>query len=172
MPISFKKLDENKFSWLKKSIFYESLDDSDEDIYLEYCSKYTKDIKKYLRVINLWGIYYFPKEFLVLFYKIKPLKEISKLFDITRDKFYEFLRDSLLSDNICHYTIKMNKIDFLKNLYDCGYEKTNVDCLLALKNLEILKYLVNNGHYYDRELLLELCLFECFEKLKKMKQLF
>ena len=154
MPISFKKLDENKFSWLKKSIFYESLYISDEDIYLEYCSKYTKDIKKYLRVINLWGVYYFPKEFLVLFYELKPLKEISELFDITGDKFYEFLIESLFVENVCHYAIQKNQLDFLKNLHDCGYEKTNEECILAFKNIKILRYLIGNGHHYDNEELL------------------
>ncbi len=46
------------------------------------------------------------------------------------DKFYQFLRESLFVDNIFYYTIKINKIEFLKNLHDCGYQKSEKGCLL------------------------------------------
>lgn len=82
-------------------------------------------------------------------------KEISELFDITGDKFYEFLLESLFVENIFHYAIYRNQLDFLKNLHDCGYQKSDKDFLLALNNLNMLKYIVKNCNFYDDELLLE-----------------
>uniref|UniRef100_A0A6C0AEW6 Uncharacterized protein n=1 Tax=viral metagenome TaxID=1070528 RepID=A0A6C0AEW6_9ZZZZ len=150
--ISIKRLNTNKFSWLQNSHFYKNIDNFDEPVYLEYCSKYTKDIKKYLRVINLWGVTYFPKEFIYLFYKTKPLKEISELFDSTGDPLYDFLIESLFSDDISYWAVKKNQLHFLENLYECGWE-IKLNCDVAIDNLVILKFLHKIGCKFDEELL-------------------
>ena len=168
MSISIKRLNQSKYSWLKNSIFYKSLDflDEDEILNIEYCSKYTKDIKKYLRVINLWGVEYFPKEFLFLFYQTKPLKEITDLVEVTKSNFYEFLLESLFVDDVIHWAIIRGQIDFLKNLYNKDdeenhyriHEKADKDCILALNNIEILKYLLENRYViFHENLLLKAC---------------
>ena len=155
--ISIKRLNQSKYSWLKNSIFYKSLDLSDENeiLNLEYCSKYTKDIKKYLRVINLWGIEYFPKEFLNLYYKIKPLKEITELVEVTKSEFYEFLLESLFVDDIIHWTILKEQVQFLKNLYKEDFYFSRENLTLSLNNFEILKHLLENGMKPDEDLLLD-----------------
>lgn len=124
MQISIKRLNTHKYEWLKKSYFYESLD-SEEDIYIEYCSKYCKDIKKYLRVINLWGIYYFPKEFFSLFYEVKPLKDITELIESTNSEVYELLLETLFTDEIYDWINRSNKNvkNLLDSLEDAGYRK-------------------------------------------------
>lgn len=141
--ISIKRLNTNKFSWLQNSEFYKNIDNFEEPIYLEYCSKYTKDIKKYLRVINLWGISYFPKEFLDLFYKTKPLKEISELFNLTQDLSYNFLMLSLITQDISYWgvrDIKRENPNLTINIYDCGW-KININDVFGLHNIKILEFL-------------------------------
>ena len=141
--ISIKRLNTNKFSWLQNSHFYQNIDNFEEPIYLEYCSKYTKDIKKYLRVINLWGVTYFPKEFLDLFYKTKPLKEISELFDSTGDSSYEFLMLTLITEDMSYFEIRdirRKNFYFMKNIYDQAW-KIDVNDIFGLYHLNILKFL-------------------------------
>uniref|UniRef100_A0A6C0AET2 Ankyrin repeat protein n=1 Tax=viral metagenome TaxID=1070528 RepID=A0A6C0AET2_9ZZZZ len=166
--ISIKRLNTDKYSWLKNSNFYKNIDNFDEDIYLEYCSKYTKDIKKYLRVINLWGVTYFPKEFIDLFYKTKPLKEISELFESTQDLLYEFLMESLFADDIFYWAVKRNQLSFLKNLYDCGLE---INCVLRINNLEIFNFLYEMGFKIDKYMMIA-AFYKDIEILKYVHELF
>uniref|UniRef100_A0A6C0AES8 Ankyrin repeat protein n=1 Tax=viral metagenome TaxID=1070528 RepID=A0A6C0AES8_9ZZZZ len=166
--ISIKRLNTDKFSWLQNSHFYKNIDNFDEPVYLEYCSKYTKDIKKYLRVINLWGVTYFPKEFIYLFYKTKPLKEISELFDSTQDPLYDFLMESLFADDIFYWAVKRNQFKFLRNLHDYGLE---INFILGIKNLEIFKFLYDSGFKIDKYMMIAAS-YKDIEILKYVHELF
>ena len=97
--LTYENLNSPEYSWLKDSIFYESLicddnlfDDNFPNIQKDfYCSKFTDNIKHFLIVIDYWGVNYYPKEFYKLLLDKKPIKELKDLIERTKSEKYIFL---------------------------------------------------------------------------------
>ena len=165
-----KFLDEKNYSWLKKSFLYEShfLDQIKEleneyneeemskklydlnnealsDVY--YCSKNNTDFKKYLNVINHWGVYFLPKEFFNLLEENKSfniLEEIQNLYDQTHDPLYKFLIEFCEStdENLHVLIIKNKRLDAFKWLINTDIDKPDNLCNYVAKigDITMLKY--------------------------------
>ena len=92
-----KLLENSEYSFLKKSDFYKSLDfeeinnNEEFELNIEFCSKDTKDINLFIRIIDLWQVTYCPEEFYNLILKEKPLETLEYLLSITGSKFIKFL---------------------------------------------------------------------------------
>ena len=78
---------------------YKTLDIEDNfDLDIEFCSKYTNNINLFLRVIDFWGVKFPPKEFFILLYDTRPIKNLEELIAINNCKYYKFL---LFTFGIC-----------------------------------------------------------------------
>ena len=112
-------LNKEKYSWLKYSFFYKNLDETG-DLDVIYCSKYSNDIKLYIKVIIFWGVTYCPQSFYRLFfYTIK----------------YELLTEKFKLKTFLDDFISRTHSDFLIFLRECLPNKSS-----KLENLENLKH--------------------------------
>ena len=148
--MNIKLLDQDEFSWLKNSDFYNSLDLEDPDgiINIIYVSKFTDDVFKFLEVIDLWGVNFRPPEFFDLVLKENPIKKIEELYEITHSEFYKFLLFVLQDDEkFCNLSAKEGFLDALtyahKNKFSWNVHTSYYAALGG--NLECLKYLHENG---------------------------
>ncbi len=78
--MKIKKLEKEKFSWLKNSDFYPNIDLEDRKIHVIYCSIQEQHINKFLDVTDFWGVNYYPIEFYTLLFKTKPIKKLNEFY--------------------------------------------------------------------------------------------
>lgn len=146
MKISF--LENDKFSWLKKSYFYENLDLNDEDeLEVPYCSKYTTNIDLYIDVTHFWGMKSYPNEFYDLLLEKNPINKLQFMFDLTKSKFYKFLLNVLKNKkNLPDKAAKNGFLDFLIYCHLNNYEITEKTFLNAIEYgyLDCIVFLFTN----------------------------
>uniref|UniRef100_A0A6C0AE21 Ankyrin repeat protein n=1 Tax=viral metagenome TaxID=1070528 RepID=A0A6C0AE21_9ZZZZ len=78
--------------------------------------------------------------------------------------------ESLFAEDICYWAVRKNQLNFLINLKDCGWE-IKVNCIFALKNLDILKFLYKSGCEVNKNTLFH-ALNEDIEILKYVHEIF
>ena len=104
---SIKLLNRSNYSWLKKSGFYRSLNeneneddesDVDDNMFGIICPENTDDINLFLEVGKFWTVDEYPDKFYTLLNKNKSLELLNLLKEIyeeTKDPFYLLLKSSL-----------------------------------------------------------------------------
>lgn len=139
---SIKKLKKYNYRWLKNSFFYKNLDiSSEETVNVPFCSKNSKDIFLYFKVIDFWEVYLPPKHFFDLIFSNKE-QALEILEDMQNSKFYDFLRSVLKSKYLdkdfpifaCKYELPEILL-YSKNKYTFSYEI--VDIIIKSKNFEL-----------------------------------
>lgn len=174
--MKIENLEKEKYSWLKNSDFYHSIDLEEEEIDVPYCSKYTQDPVVLLEVTNFWGVYSYPLEFFDCMLNTIPRKKLRiKLFDlveVTKSNFYIFLLKLLEMDeeekyrNMYDISVEYGILDALtychsnnfchsKEVFSLACEKGHLECLIFLSehiihepyhHNEPLERAVINGH--------------------------
>lgn len=154
MLFDIQKIKEEEYSWLKKSSFYEQLDNFDDIIDIKcFCSENTSNFKKFIDCIDFWDVYYFPPKFFDLLLKIKPINYLKKLYNTTNSKKYKFLIDMCHSneDDITNLSVKNEFIDAVEYCYNKKYYWDEITFLFSIEtgNLEIVQFLYEKGCPYD-----------------------
>ena len=150
-------LNKEKYSWLKFSLFYRNLDTEEPDaLNVIYCSKYSNNIKLYIKVIMFWCVNYCPYGFYELFlytikYELLTEKFKLKFFlekenEKTPSEFFSFLIECINNKyeksyrELFYIAIKHSQIDFMNFL--CAKEKIHKigskKYLLSILNSHIL----------------------------------
>lgn len=155
--LTLQKLENKKYSWLKKSKLYESFDLEDnieQELNLIYISSMTNDFIKMLETIVFWRVYYYPMNFYKLFIKMineKSLEyyEFKSLIFSLEDLEIEFL-ESLFFANFNNYSIiaaRCNRIDCLTFFYNSNYVSSLNECYYAASSgsFDALKFCHKNG---------------------------
>uniref|UniRef100_A0A6C0AF93 DUF3447 domain-containing protein n=1 Tax=viral metagenome TaxID=1070528 RepID=A0A6C0AF93_9ZZZZ len=142
-----KKLKKYNYRWLKNSFFYKNLDINldinFETINVPFCSKNSKDIFLYFKVIDFWEVYLHPKHFFDLIFSNKD-EALKILEDMQNSKLYDFLRSVLKSKYLdtdfpifaCKYELPEILL-YSKNKYKFSYNMINI--IIKSKNFELFK---------------------------------
>ena len=87
-------LENEDYTWLKKSSFYENINtEENEEIEFFICSSSTNDIKEFLEIGKIWIVNYYPPQFYDLLFNntVKSIECLKELFLQTHYPFYNFL---------------------------------------------------------------------------------
>ena len=163
--IKLSDINDEKYNWLKDSVFYESLvinhdeeedkDEEEKELSIYLCSKYTNDFEEFLIVGRFWIVNYYPLEFYKLLKNSSDSNYIlDAIFNETNKPFYKFLKESLLilKKNLCTFICKFNEdneniLNYLIYAHENGCPWNENTCEYAAKNghLECLKYVHDNS---------------------------
>ena len=169
------ELESKKYSWLKNSDFYTSLnhEDLENDLEIIYCSIYTEDINLFLNVSDIWCVNYLPSNFFDLLLKTKPIKKLEEMYERNKSEKIKFLISLL---DLSLFDICSLSTQYLPGTYNDFLDYSNSLIYIIFENLLEKHYLFiyninKNPNFYPVGLLQFLKIINTDDEELKQKNL-
>ena len=158
--MKLKKLEKNKYSWIKNSDFFKNIDIEEKKIKAIYCTKFTKNINEFLDTIHFWGVYKYPPEFYKLILETKPINRLKELYELScYDKKYRFLIEiiNVPKKNLASRGASYGFLDFLEFCYENKLPWNEITCENCSNNLECIKFVHDHGCAWNKRSMENAC---------------